>query len=66
MHAVLCDSPAVLPNGTVSFSGHFIGDTATYSCDGGLGLFGEAVVTCERTTEDSAAFIPDPPVCRGK
>ena len=54
-------------NGAVTSAGNSVGDTATYSCNTGFELLGNAVATCTLATEgNSASFMPTPPVCRGK
>ena len=62
--AALCSDPAVVDNGTVTFTGNFIGGTATYSCNSGFELDGGATTTCTAVDENSAEFSPQPPVCR--
>ena len=56
-----CSSPGNIQNGMVTFTGTFVGDTATYSCDAGFELIGGAITTC---TQMNAAFEPAPPSCR--
>ena len=60
----LCSDPAVVDNGTVTFTGNSIGDTATYSCNSGFELDGAVTTTCTAVDENSAEFSPQPPVCR--
>ena len=47
------------PDGTVSVTGYSIGDTATYSCDDGFDLVGEAMRTCM----DNSQWSGDAPQC---
>ena len=51
-------------NGTVTFTGNSVGDTATYTCNSGFELIGTATATCTQVDANSAAFLPVPPVCR--
>ena len=60
----LCSDPADIVNGMVTFTGNSVGDTATYTCDMGFELIGSATTTCTQVDVNSAAFSPDPPVCR--
>ena len=60
----LCPAPVNFDNGMVTFTGASIGDTATYSCDSGFELVGVATTTCTQENANSAAFLPQPPVCR--
>ena len=63
----LCSSPSNPSNGAVTSAGNSVGDTATYSCNTGFELIGNAVATCSLDTDgNSASFMPTPPVCRGK
>ena len=62
--AALCSDPAVVDNGTVTFTGNSIGDTATYSCNSGFELDGAITTTCTAVDAVSAEFSPQPPVCR--
>ena len=50
-----------------SDTGNSVGDTATYTCNTGFELIGQAVVTCTLATSgNSATFMPTPPVCHRK
>ena len=49
-------------NGDVTLSGTTFGSEATYECDEGFELVGEATRVCEATGEWSG----DEPVCDGK
>ena len=60
----LCLDPPDIVNGTVTFTGNSVGDTATYTCDPGFELVGNASVTCTQVDVNSAAFAPTVPVCR--
>ena len=53
------DAPGI-SNGEVTFSSTSFGSTATYSCDAGYELVGEATTTCE----SSGQWIGTVPVCR--
>ena len=48
----------------VTFTGNSIDDTATYTCNMGFELVGNATATC--TLEEVATFSPEPPECRRK
>ena len=61
---VLCDDPVDIDNGTVTFNGNLIGDRATYICDSGFQLIGDAITTCTLVAMDSGEFQPAPPFCR--
>ena len=62
----LCPDPAHIVNGTVTFSGNSVGDTATYTCIPGFELIGNASATCMQVDMNIAAFAPAAPVCRRK
>ena len=69
MHAEIlkCADPGAPDNGGVEVSGDDLGDTATYTCDTGYNLVGEAEATCTEADDgNSASFKPDPPVCESK
>ena len=51
-------------NGTVTFTGNSVGDTAAYTCNSGFELIGNASLTCTQVEVSSAAFSPAAPVCR--
>ncbi len=59
----LCDDPADIDNGTVTFNGTIIGDVATYTCDPDFELIGDANTTCTLADIDSAEYQPVPPSC---
>ena len=48
----------------VTFAGTSVGNTATYSCDSGFELIGDAITTCTLVDGNFAAFSPQPPLCR--
>ena len=48
----------------VTFTGNSIDDTATYTCNMGFELVGNATTIC--TLEEVATFSPEPPECRRK
>ena len=60
----LCTDPPDVMNGTVTFTGNTVGDTATFTCDPGFELIGNASVTCTQVDVNSATFAPTVPVCR--
>ena len=60
----LCLDPPDVIDGTVTFTGNTVGDTATYTCDPGFELIGNASVTCTQVDVNSATFAPAAPVCR--
>ena len=62
--AALCDDPVGIDNGTVTFNGNSVGDMATYTCDLGFELIGNATTTCTLVDMDSAEFQPALPSCR--
>ena len=62
--AALCDDPVNIDNSTVSFDGNSVGDMATYMCDSGFELIGNATTICTLVDIDSAEFQPVPPSCR--
>ena len=63
--AALCPVPDNIENGIVTSStGASVGDTATYTCNPGFELIGDATTTCTQVDVNSAAFVPQPPVCR--
>ena len=47
----------------VTFSGNSVGDMATYTCDSGFELMGNATTTCTLVDMDSAQFQLAPPSC---
>ena len=62
--AALCTDPVDIVNGMVTFTGNSIGDTATYTCNSGFELIGDATTTCTQVDANSAVFQPAVPVCR--
>ena len=62
--AALCSDPVDIVNGTVTFTGNFVGDIATYTCNPGFDLDGITTTTCTLVDENTAEFSPPPPVCR--
>ena len=62
----LCPDPAAIVNGMVTSTGTSVGDTATYTCNSGLELIGDATTTCTQVNANSAIFSPNPPSCRRK
>ena len=63
--AALCDDPVSIKNGTVTFNGNSVGDIATYICDSGFELIGNATTTCSTFVDmNIAEFQPAPPSCR--
>ena len=61
----LCPTPPDINFGTVVVTGNSIGDTATYTCDSGYELIGDAVRTCAKLPNDTsmADFQPEEPFC---
>ena len=59
-----CLDPPDIVNSTVTLTGNSIGDTATFTCDPGFELIGNASVTCTQVDVNSATFAPTVPVCR--
>ena len=62
--AALCSDSVAIDNGVVTFAGTSVGDTATYSCDPGFELIGNATTTCTLVDTNSAQFTPAQPFCR--
>ena len=62
--AALCPDPADIINGMMTFTGNSVGDTATYTCNSGFELIGNASTTCTQVDVKSAAFSPAAPVCQ--
>ena len=60
----LCPNPVDILNGGVTFTGNSVGDTATYACNSGFELIGNALATCIQIDANSTAFSPAAPVCR--
>ncbi len=56
--AVLCDVSVDNNNGTLTFNGTVIGVVATYTCDLGFELIGNATMTYTLVDVDSAEFQP--------
>ena len=48
----------------VTVNGSSIGDMATYTCDAGFELIGNATTICTLADMDSAEFQLAPPSCR--
>ena len=48
----------------VTFNGNSVGDMATYTCDSGFELIGNATTICTLVDMDSAVFQLVPPSCR--
>ena len=61
--AALCSDSVAIDNGMVTFAGTSVGDTATYSCDPGFELIGNATTTCTLVDANSALFTPAQPFC---
>ena len=61
---VQCPDPIDIVNGMVIFTGNFVGDTATYTCNSGFELIGDEMTTCTQVDANSATFQPAAPVCR--
>ncbi|CAI8015961.1 Scavenger receptor cysteine-rich type 1 protein M130 [Geodia barretti] len=54
----LCPAPRDIANGSVSYTGNSLGDTAHYSCDNGFILFGHNVTRCQKNST-----WENPPTC---
>ena len=65
MYVAICSSPSDPPNGEVTYNGTSLGDNATYSCNSGFELVGDAQATCT-VNENNASFMPLPPICNRK
>ena len=66
-YIALCLNPSNPSNGQVTSAGNSVGDTATYTCNTGFELIGQAVATCTQASDrNSATIVPAPPVCQGK
>ena len=48
----------------VTVTGNSVDDTATYTCNSGFELIGNASATCSQVDVNSAAFSPAAPECR--
>ena len=64
LYPALCLDLVDIEFGMVAFTGNSIGDTATYSCNPGFELIGEATTTCTLVDAYSAILQPAPPFCR--
>ncbi len=62
--AALCEDPVTIDNGMVTFNDNSVGAMATYTCDSGFELIGNATTTCTLVNMNSADFQPTPPSCR--
>ena len=60
----MCPDLVNIVNGALTFTGNSVGDTATYTCNSGFELIGNASVTCTQVDANIAAFSPAAPVCR--
>ena len=56
----LCPDPTDLVNGMVTSTGNSVGDTATYTCNSGFELVGNATATCTQMNMNSTVFSPIP------
>ena len=64
--SALCTNASSPSNGEVTSAGNSVGDTATYTCNIGFELIGQAVATCTQASDrNSATIVPAPPVCQG-
>ena len=59
----LCPNPIGIDNGEVTFTGNSVRDTATYTCNLGFELIGDATTTCTQVDVNSAEFQPMLPFC---
>ena len=61
---ILCPDPVGIANGMVTFTGNSVGDTATYTCNSGFTLNGDAITECTEAEDSSSAeFQPAAPSC---
>ncbi len=60
----LCDDPVAINNGMVTHNSNSVGAMATYTCDSGFEVIGNAITLCTLVDMDSAEFQPAPPSCR--
>jgi len=47
-----------------SFTGNSVNDTATYTCNSGFELIGDATTTCTQVDANFAVFSPQVQFCR--
>ena len=66
LSAALCPDPVDINNGVMTFTGNSVNDTATYTCNSGFELIGDATRTCILSLVDVnfAIFSPQAPFCR--
>ena len=57
--AIMCPNLVIPANGMVAMTGNLVGDTATYTCDPGFELVGNATQTCL----SDGTWSDIPPVC---
>ena len=64
--AALCPDPPGIVNGTVTFTGNSVNNTATYTCDPGFELCGDPTTTCTAALDGNSASFPavPPPECK--
>ena len=62
----LCPELTAPANGNVTVTGQSVGDTATYSCDAGFVLDGNASRTCTMLDPDASDWSLMAPVCISK
>ena len=60
----LCSDPVDINYGMVTFAGNSVGDNATYTCDPGFELSGDAIRVCTEVDANSTLFRPGQPFCR--
>ena len=67
LFSALCTNASSPSNGEATSAGNSVGDAATYTCNTGFELIGQAVATCTLSTNgNSASFLPAQPICRRK
>ncbi len=59
----LCDDPVAINNGMVTHNSNSVGAMATYACDSGFEVIGNAITVCTEVDIDSAEFQPAAPSC---
>ena len=66
LSAALCPDPVDINNGVMTFTGNSVNDTATYTCNSGFELIGDATRICTQVDANFAIFSPQAPLCRRK
>ena len=64
IRVALCSNPSAPVNGEVTLTGNSTGDIATYTCNPGFELVGDAGATCTQDAGgNNASFAPAAPTC---